>query len=145
MPIGTTRRACAAGCSVEDERRPGPAWSLVPKADRETGIVTTGPYRQVRHPIYLGLTMLAAGQAVAFSSWPALLIVLTGLAPNFAWRACAEETLLSRTFGERYAACRRRTRMIIPNLVRGTAGPSRFEYRSPSADLDIRSRDGRGT
>src|SRR5688572_25878151 len=28
----------------------GPAWSFVPMADRGTGLVTTGPYRLVRHP-----------------------------------------------------------------------------------------------
>ena len=97
--------------------RLGPAWSLVPKADRGTGPVTTGPYRFVRHPIYLGLALLAVGQALAFGSWPALLIVLSGIVPTFAWRARAEEKLLSRTFGERYDVYRQRTKMIIPYLL----------------------------
>jgi protein-S-isoprenylcysteine O-methyltransferase Ste14 len=95
----------------------GPAWSLVPKADQGTGLVTTGPYRLVRHPIYLGLSLLAVGEAAAFGSWPAFLIVLSGIVPTFAWRARAEETLLSRTFGERYALYRRQTKMIIPYLL----------------------------
>ena len=95
----------------------GPAWSFVPKADQGTGLVTTGPYRLVRHPIYLGLALLALGEALAFSSWPAVLIVLCGIVPTFAWRARAEETLLSRTFGERYALYRRQTKMIIPHLL----------------------------
>jgi protein-S-isoprenylcysteine O-methyltransferase Ste14 len=95
----------------------GPAWSFVPKADQETGLVTTGPYRRVRHPIYLGLTLLAAGEAIAFTSWPSILIVLTGIVPTFAWRARAEEKLLGRTFGERYAQYKARTRMIIPYLL----------------------------
>lgn len=95
----------------------GPAWSFVPRAGEGTRLVTTGPYRLVRHPIYLGLTLLATGQALAFGSWPALAIVLAGIVPTFAWRARAEEQLLDRTFGERYAAYRRRTRMIIPLLL----------------------------
>ena len=90
------------------------AWSFVPKADHSTGLVTTGPYRLVRHPIYLGLILLALGQALAFSNWFAGLILLVWIVPTFAWRAGAEETLLSRTFGERYVLYRRRTRMIIP-------------------------------
>jgi protein-S-isoprenylcysteine O-methyltransferase Ste14 len=94
----------------------GPAWSFVPKADQGTGLVTTGPYRLVRHPIYLGLVLLALGQALAFGSWLACSIVLVGIVPTFAWRARAEETLLSRTFGERYALYRRQTKMIIPHL-----------------------------
>jgi protein-S-isoprenylcysteine O-methyltransferase Ste14 len=95
----------------------GRAWSLAPNADQETGFVTTGPYRLVRHPIYLGFALLALGQSLAFSSWPALVIVLLGLIPTFAWRAHAEEKLLHRTFGEAYALYRRRTTMIIPRLL----------------------------
>lgn len=93
----------------------GPAWSLVPKADQ--GFVTTGPYRLVRHPIYLGLALLSAGQALAFGSWPALLIVVFGVVPTFAWRALAEEKLLSRTLGERYATYRLGTKMILPHVL----------------------------
>jgi protein-S-isoprenylcysteine O-methyltransferase Ste14 len=92
----------------------GPAWSFVPTADQGTGLVTTGPYRVVRHPIYLGFALLATGQALAFGNWIALMIVLFAIVPTFAWRAQAEEALLSRTFDEPYAAYQRRTRMIIP-------------------------------
>lgn len=95
----------------------GAAWSLVPKADQATGLVTTGPYRRVRHPIYLGLTLLALGEALAFGSWPALVIVLCAIVPTFTWRARAEEELLRRTFGERYDLYRRQTRMTIPYLL----------------------------
>jgi protein-S-isoprenylcysteine O-methyltransferase Ste14 len=95
----------------------GRAWSFVPKAGEATGLVTTGPYRLVRHPIYLGLALLALGLALTFRSWPALLIVLCGILPSFAWRARAEETLLSRTFGQRYAHYQTQTRMIIPYLL----------------------------
>jgi protein-S-isoprenylcysteine O-methyltransferase Ste14 len=94
----------------------GPAWSFVPRAGQGTGLVTTGPYRLVRHPIYLGLVLLALGQALAFSSWLACLIVLVGIVPTFAWRARAEDTLLIRTFGARYALYRRQTKIIIPHL-----------------------------
>lgn len=39
----------------------GSAWSLVPKANQGAGLVATGPYRLVRHPIYLGHALLAMG------------------------------------------------------------------------------------
>lgn len=95
----------------------GPAWSLAPSADYNMGFVTTGPYRFVRHPIYLGLSVMAMGQALSFSSWPAFLILLSGVVPTFAWRAYTEERLLSLTFGDRYALYRKRTKMIIPYLL----------------------------
>jgi protein-S-isoprenylcysteine O-methyltransferase Ste14 len=95
----------------------GAAWSLVPKAGQGADLVTTGPYRLVRHPIYLGLALLAMGQALAFANWPAFLIVLCGIIPTLAWRARVEEQLLSRTFGQRYEVYRERTRMIVPYLL----------------------------
>lgn len=95
----------------------GSAWSLLPRASRDAGLITTGPYRLVRHPIYLGLTVLAAGNALSFGSWLAFLVVLSGVVPTFAWRARVEELQLSRTFGERFAVYRQRTKMIIPHLL----------------------------
>jgi protein-S-isoprenylcysteine O-methyltransferase Ste14 len=94
----------------------GPAWSFVARADRRTGLVTTGPYRLVRHPIYSGFLLLAVGEALAFTSWPAAMIVLAALAPTFVWRARAEERLLCRMFSDCYAVYRQRTRMMIPFL-----------------------------
>jgi protein-S-isoprenylcysteine O-methyltransferase Ste14 len=42
--------------------------------------------------------------------------VLFGIVPTFAWRAHAEEALLSQTFGESYALYRKQTGMITPRL-----------------------------
>jgi protein-S-isoprenylcysteine O-methyltransferase Ste14 len=106
-----------AALVVRSRAELGPAWSFVPKADQRAGLVTTGPYRLVRHPIYLGLALLAMGEALAFGSWPALTIVLSGIVPTFAWRARAEEKLLSRMFGDRYTVYRQRTKMIVPYLL----------------------------
>src|SRR5262245_47135849 len=72
----------------------GAAWSLLPKAGDQSGVATSGPYRLVRHPMYLGWSVVAVGQAVAFSSGPALLIVLACVIPSFLWRAREEERLL---------------------------------------------------
>jgi protein-S-isoprenylcysteine O-methyltransferase Ste14 len=95
----------------------GAAWSLVPTADQGTGLVTTGPYRLIRHPIYLGLSMLAMGDALAFSSWPAVVVVFSAIVPTFVWRAYAEEKLLTDIFGDRYARYRGQTKMMIPYLL----------------------------
>jgi protein-S-isoprenylcysteine O-methyltransferase Ste14 len=108
-----------AGVTVvlRSRRELGAAWRLVPGADEATGLVTTGPYRLVRHPIYLGLSMLALGQALAFASPPAFVVLLTGVIPTFVWRAVAEERLLAATFGTRYALYQSETTLIIPRLL----------------------------
>lgn len=114
--LGSLLAISGAALVLRSRAELGSAWSLVPVANPGTGLVTTGPYHLVRHPIYLGLILLATGQALAFSSWPAFIVVLSGIVPTFAWRARAEENLLGRTFGERYEAYRQRTKMIIPHL-----------------------------
>lgn len=114
---GSLLAVAGAAVVVRARAELGAAWSLVPKADQGAGLITTGPYRLVRHPIYFGLTLLAMGQALAFGSWPAFAIVLFGIVPTFVWRARAEEQLLSRIFGERYEVYRQQTRMVIPYLL----------------------------
>ena len=94
--------------------RLGSAWSFLPKAAQQSGLVTTGPYRLVRHPIYLGMSMMAAGQAIAFNSGLGFLVVVVGVIPSFLWQACKEEALLASFFGHRYLHYRRQTSMIIP-------------------------------
>jgi protein-S-isoprenylcysteine O-methyltransferase Ste14 len=120
LPLALTGGVLAlagAALVLSSRTQLGPAWSFLPNAGEETGLVTTGTYRFIRHPIYLGLAVLATGQALAFGSWPALTTVLCGVVPTFVWRARLEETLLGRTFGDRYEVYRQRTKMIIPHLL----------------------------
>ncbi|MGH7004686.1 MAG: methyltransferase family protein [Alphaproteobacteria bacterium] len=114
--VGCLLAVAGAVVIVRSRLELGSAWSLVPIADAAHGFVTTGPYRIVRHPIYFGFFLLTAGEALAFASWPALLVLLAGIVPSFVWRASREERLLRHTFGERYDLYRERTKMIIPHL-----------------------------
>jgi protein-S-isoprenylcysteine O-methyltransferase Ste14 len=114
---GSLLAVAGAALVLRSRAELGRGWSFVPMADQGTGLITTGPYRVVRHPIYLGLALLAIGQALAFSNWAAFLVVLCGIVPTFAWRARAEEALLGRTFGESYALYKRQTNLIIPHLL----------------------------
>jgi protein-S-isoprenylcysteine O-methyltransferase Ste14 len=91
----------------------GSAWSLVPAAAGD--LATSGPYRLVRHPVYLGLLLLTTGEAIAFRSCPALLVVGAAILPSFVWRARTEERLLAAEFGERYVRYREQTPMLLPH------------------------------
>jgi protein-S-isoprenylcysteine O-methyltransferase Ste14 len=78
-------------------------------------LVTDGPYRWLRHPMYLGLTVFPMGVGLVFGSWigTALPLLLVGL---FMWRVRDEEKLLSQEFGERWEAYCQRTWRFIPYL-----------------------------
>jgi protein-S-isoprenylcysteine O-methyltransferase Ste14 len=78
-------------------------------------LVTTGVYRAIRHPSYLGLLVNSLGWALAFRSGVGLL--LTGLlVPPLIARMNAEERLLRAQFGSEYDAYCARTSRLIPRI-----------------------------
>ena len=78
-------------------------------------LVTTGIYRIVRHPSYLGLVVNAVGWALAFRSGIGLLLVASMLVPLVA-RMRAEEALLRTQFGRAYEAYCARTARLVPGV-----------------------------
>jgi protein-S-isoprenylcysteine O-methyltransferase Ste14 len=87
----------------------GRCFGVLPDA---RGLVTSGPYRLVRHPLYLGEVGAAAGIAVAAPRLSNLLALVLFTAAQ-AGRARVEERTLVRAFPD-YADYRRRTPMLIP-------------------------------
>lgn len=78
-------------------------------------LVTTGVYRVIRHPSYLGLLVNALGWALAFRSTAGILLALLFMVPLIA-RIRAEEALLQSQFGAEYDAYRARTSRMIPGV-----------------------------
>jgi protein-S-isoprenylcysteine O-methyltransferase Ste14 len=80
---------------------------------REHTLVTTGPYRWVRHPFYVAVALSMLGNALAAANWFLLgggALVLTLLVIR---TRIEEEQLLAR-FGGAYEAYMRRTHKFIP-------------------------------
>jgi protein-S-isoprenylcysteine O-methyltransferase Ste14 len=91
------------------------SWRFRAKVDPGHELVTGGPFRFVRHPIYLGLNLLAVGTACwvpTVTVWvgAALMVLSSDL------RARAEEALLTRVFGPVYAEYRSRTSRFVPGV-----------------------------
>jgi protein-S-isoprenylcysteine O-methyltransferase Ste14 len=78
-------------------------------------LVTSGVYRVIRHPSYLGLLVNSLGWALAFRSGIGVLLTALLIPPLLA-RIHAEERLLRTQFGDEYDAYCRRTSRLLPGL-----------------------------
>jgi protein-S-isoprenylcysteine O-methyltransferase Ste14 len=89
----------------------GRCFSMVPEV---RGLVTRGPYRWIRHPIYLGEVIAVFGLLlpVISVSHVAIFAVFCGLQ---LWRTNYEEAGLAATFAE-YGEYRNRTARLLPGL-----------------------------
>jgi protein-S-isoprenylcysteine O-methyltransferase Ste14 len=65
-------------------------------------VTSSGPYRWIRHPLYLGSTVMGIGLAIASRSAAVAVLVAVYLAGTFTAAIKSEEAYLRRAFGEQY-------------------------------------------
>jgi protein-S-isoprenylcysteine O-methyltransferase Ste14 len=76
-------------------------------------LITTGLYRFVRHPRYLGILLFFSGSALVFRSWGALLANAMLLAVLL-WRISDEEKLLEKEFSQEWREYCNRSYKLVP-------------------------------
>jgi protein-S-isoprenylcysteine O-methyltransferase Ste14 len=79
-------------------------------------VISRGPYRFTRNPMYLGHLVFLLGLALTFWSWFAVAI-LAGRALWFHRRVLQDEQRLEGLFGAEYAAYRARVKRWIPGIL----------------------------
>ena len=79
-------------------------------------VVTSGPYGKVRHPGYLGSTLLWSGFAVLSSDIILVVLIPFMFVTTYLYRIASEERMVLSTLGSDYEEYRRRTRRLIPNI-----------------------------
>jgi protein-S-isoprenylcysteine O-methyltransferase Ste14 len=80
----------------------------------EGGLVTTGPYHYVRHPIYAAILLFFAGAIAAHPSWRTAVLGLVVLGALMV-RIVSEERLVSERYPE-YAEYSRTTKRLVPGV-----------------------------
>jgi len=93
----------------------GRNWGTPMTQKNEPELVTSGPYRFVRHPIYSGILLAGVGTAVGLSWFWLAGPVLAGV--YFIYSATVEERFLTEQFPDTYPAYRRSTKMLVPFVL----------------------------
>ena len=113
--VGVIVLLAGLGLAVWARVHLGGNWGMPMTERAEPELVTSGPYRFVRHPIYSGILLGMVGTALATNLY---FLFAFGLAlAYFAYSATVEERLLTASFPDSYPSYREHTKMLIPYLL----------------------------
>jgi protein-S-isoprenylcysteine O-methyltransferase Ste14 len=113
--IGAVVFTCGIALAIWARVHLGRNWGMPMTQKAEPELVTSGPYRFVRHPIYSGLLAGVLGTALATNLIG--LIVVAVLGGYFYYCASVEEKSLIATFPTAYPTYRTSTKMLIPFVL----------------------------
>jgi protein-S-isoprenylcysteine O-methyltransferase Ste14 len=113
--IGAVLFASGLGLAIWARVHLGRNWGMPMTQKAEPELVTSGPYRFVRHPIYSGLLAGVLGTALATNLIG--LVIGAILGGYFYYSASVEEKNLTTTFPTAYPAYQASTKMLIPFVL----------------------------
>jgi protein-S-isoprenylcysteine O-methyltransferase Ste14 len=94
----------------------GASWSDAPRLAADHHLVTSGPYRYVRHPIYTAFLLILGAPLLLSANWLIGGAWLGMTAIEVAARVSIEEALLLSRFGDRYRLYKATTGALLPRL-----------------------------
>lgn len=110
--LGTALLLAGLGLAVWARVHLGRNWGMPMTKVDDRELITTGPYRFVRHPIYSGLLLAMAGTGLATTLYWLIIMALVGC--FFVYSAFVEERMMASEFPKAYPAYKARTSMLIP-------------------------------
>jgi protein-S-isoprenylcysteine O-methyltransferase Ste14 len=72
--------------------------------EKSREVTRSGPYRYVRHPLYVGSSIMAAGVAIGAASWVVAALVALYMGATITAAVRTEEAFLRSQFGDEYEA-----------------------------------------
>jgi protein-S-isoprenylcysteine O-methyltransferase Ste14 len=112
--LGVALAWASAWLTIQSVRVLGHEWSLEARLLQGHRLVTQGPYRHVRHPIYAAMLGLLVGTGLNVTLWPALVGGVTLYLVGTHLRTRVEEGLLLQQFGDEYARYAAQVPALLP-------------------------------
>ena len=94
----------------------GRAFSVVVKTEPDQNLISSGPYRWVRHPAYTGSVITIGGFGLAVGSWLGTVLAMTIALIGYSYRVYVEERVLLEAFGDKYRDYMRHTGRFVPRI-----------------------------
>jgi protein-S-isoprenylcysteine O-methyltransferase Ste14 len=113
---GVAITAAGVGLAIWARWHIGANWSGTVTVKEGHELITSGPYRAVRHPIYTGIILATAGAALALGEIRGPIALLLILAAFYA-KARREERYMVAEFGETYREYKKHTGMLVPKFL----------------------------
>ncbi|MET0606729.1 MAG: protein-S-isoprenylcysteine O-methyltransferase [Beijerinckiaceae bacterium] len=109
--------AVAALCMFWTTHRAlGRNWSVSLELRQGHRLVREGPYRRVRHPMYVAFWLFGVAQALLLPNLIAGLSGILGFGTLYFLRVDAEESLMLQQFGDEYREYMKVTGRLLPKL-----------------------------
>ena len=90
------------------------AFSATVQIKQGQQLVTSGPYKRLRHPSYTGAWIAMFGAALLMHSYIGLVLLGPGMLLVYMRRIAVEERALEVGFGEEYRCMKERTQRLVP-------------------------------
>lgn len=87
------------------------------RATPDQPVISSGPYRLVRHPSYTAGMMMFIGIGLALGSWLSLMLLTVATIATYSYRVAIEERVLLDTIGEPYGSYMKGRKRFIPYVV----------------------------
>jgi protein-S-isoprenylcysteine O-methyltransferase Ste14 len=94
----------------------GKQWAVAARLVEGHKLVTDGPYRLVRNPIYTGMFGMMVATGLAVTQWQGLLAAIFVFLLGTYLRVRVEERLLRGQFGSEFDEYKRRVPAVIPGI-----------------------------
>ena len=94
----------------------GSNWSPILEIRKGHTLVTDGPYRFIRHPMYAAIFLIGIGVSLLSANWIVALSYMMPTASLYLVRVSDEEEMMIGQFGDEYRQFMTRTGCLIPKL-----------------------------
>ena len=112
--IGLVVMWCGIGLRFWSFQTLGHYFTFTVQTSPDQPVISSGPYRVIRHPSYAGILLAVGGLGLVFGNWASLLVLTAAVLCAIVYRITVEERALSDDLGGRYQSYAQSRKRLIP-------------------------------